>query len=169
MASCARQLHLKLKNRLDYFHQLPTLSSHPSVFLCLCHALDTQGRCPLLSCCWKGCTLNDIKQTNGIYQSINSLLTFIFDFADLKMVVSRSSPKMNSRGMTHFWSLRVMLPRSLTMLGWFTLLQVSSKESWWDLTFDKSTFRLEVGNNICMNAVTGQHYSSFLKVFFIFF
>lgn len=55
--------------------------------------------------------------------------TCILDFDALKMVVSKSSPKINSRGMIHFPSVRVMLPRSFTMLGWFALLQISGNKS----------------------------------------
>lgn len=53
--------------------------------------------------------------------------TCILDFAALKMVVSKSSPKMNSRGITHLQSVIVMLPRSFTMLGCFALLQNSQR------------------------------------------
>lgn len=49
--------------------------------------------------------------------SVDDNVTCILDFDALKMVVSRSSPKMNSRGMIHFPSLRLILPRSFTMLG----------------------------------------------------
>lgn len=48
--------------------------------------------------------------------------TCILEFDALKMVVSKSSPKINSRGMIHFPSLRFMLPRSFTMLGCFVFL-----------------------------------------------
>lgn len=63
--------------------------------------------------------------------------TCILDFDALKMVVSKSSPKINSRGIIHFPSLTVMFPRSFTMLGWFALLRISCNKPWRDREIGK--------------------------------